>query len=92
MVILSQDRKSYINFDNVKFLEFNDTYSNNEVSIMARFTDGKSEIIGTFDDAEYGREVFHELMDNYRGRSLVKVPENRVKKNRPVGAGTAKRL
>ena len=77
MIILSQDKKNFINFDNINNLKLNDDYSDKELNIIANFTNGTSLILGTFTDREFGAEVFEDLMMEYRGNAIVEVPKDR---------------
>lgn len=76
MIIISQDGNEQINFDNVNKLFINDR-SVNSIRIAAEFTNGKVSIIGTFTDAKYGKEVFQDLMKDYRGNAVIEVPKDR---------------
>ena len=76
MIILSQDKKNFINFDNVNTLKLNDDYSDKELNIIACFKDGTSLIIGKFTDIKFGAEVFEDLMMEYRN-AIVEVPKDR---------------
>lgn len=82
MIIISQDGYEQINFDNVKRLILDDSYISG-TNIFVEFTDGTTSTIGTFKEAEYGKEVFQDLLLDYRGNSVIEVPQD--KKNRPVG-------
>ena len=82
MIIISQDKKTIINFDNVNRLEIAE-FNQSQNNIIADFGDGNWESIGVFENKEFGQEVFLNLMNNYRGSSVVEVPEEK----KPAGTG-----
>ena len=46
-------------------------------NIFVEFTDGTTSTIGTFKEAEYGKEVFQDLLLDYRGNSVIEVPQDK---------------
>jgi len=77
MLILNQNGKTLINFDNVKEVKLNDSYSDKELSIIAYFTDGTAETIATYrgNDMSKGKLLIDKLSRDYKGNGTIKLDE-----------------
>jgi hypothetical protein len=83
MLILSQDKKRIINFDNVEVLEVVELQDC--VKIQANFKNN-SEIIAVYEDKELGRLQLQSICNNYKGSATYVLPGelNKAKNNRPA--------
>ncbi len=80
MLILSQDKKRIINFDNVEVLEVVEL-QDDSVKIQANFKNN-SEIIAVYEDKELGRLQLQSIFNNYKGSATYVLPGelNKAKK------------
>lgn len=76
MLIVSQDRESAFNFENMKSLELVD----NEVDIVDDILQDKARVLGTYKTPKRAKEVFQELIlfytiyqSNYQGHKATKL-------------------
>ena len=77
MILLSQDGKNLINFDNVKNIKLNDDYSDKEVNLIAYFTDNTSCVIGTYKGLYkcMGQDIINSIAKDYKGSATIKLNE-----------------
>lgn len=78
MLILSQDKKSIINFDNVEELKI--VENKDGVKIQAFFKNN-SEAIAVYKDREFGKLQLQNIFYKYRGSATYALPEELDKKN-----------
>lgn len=92
MIILNQYGNEYINFDNVARMFLSDMLDSNletiGIIINVKLINHDTEIIGEFQDIEYGKEVFQDLLMDYRGNSVIEVPKDREVKTKWKRTGT----
>lgn len=81
MIIISQDKKQIVNFDNVTSMVTNEKLDAKQkvtsISIDVRFNNQDSSTIGEFKNVEFGKEVFIDLLMDYRGNAVIEVPRDR---------------
>jgi hypothetical protein len=83
MLILSQDKKRIINFDNVEVLEVVELQGDS-VKIQAFFKN-KIETIAEYNDNEFGKVQLQNIFYGYKGSATYALPEEpENKKNRPA--------
>jgi hypothetical protein len=83
MLILSQDKKRIINFDNVEVLEVVELQEDS-AKIQATFKK-KSEVIAVYKDKEFGKLQLQNIFYRYKGSATYALPvEPENKKNRPA--------
>lgn len=92
MILLTQNGKNYVNFDNVNAMEMDDDLITSAINIRAHFNNGTHLIIGTFKNKEYGKEVFQDLMMDYRGNALIEVPKDKIKERPHCGNSNGRSL
>lgn len=73
MIILSQDKNHFVNYDTVTDLYFDD--GGDEAKITVRFVDGNYLVIGEYQDKIKAKEIYLDLMMDYRGNALIKIPQ-----------------
>lgn len=85
MIIVSQDKTSVVNFNNVntlfatkkgEILSFNNSYKSE---------DDCSDILGNYETEERAKEVLNEIKDAYSATQLIMMPE--FKFGKPTKAG-----
>lgn len=91
MILLTQNGKNWVNFDNVTTMELNDDY-NDESCIIVNFKNNTSLVIGRFKDKEDGRWVFKDLLMDYRGNAVIEVPKDKIKGRTAATETTSKKL
>lgn len=70
MLIVSQDKEKIINFDNVLYIEIDDTFSNNEISFN---TENGTEYMGEYKTRERAKEVLEDITDAYLRQNVQKI-------------------
>lgn len=68
MIIVSQDKKELINFNNMENIEIDNPFENNDgkFTIEATSIDTNSYFLGEYDTEERAKEVLKEIVGAYR--------------------------
>lgn len=64
MIMVSQDKKNILNFNNISNLTLNETKGQGEYSAIVCFTnDGRKIILASYYSIQRGKEVFEQIID-----------------------------
>jgi hypothetical protein len=77
MILLTQDGKNLVNFDNVTYIKLNDEYDDKECKLIAYFVNGTSLVTATYkgEKQHMGMEVLDFLAYDYKGSASIKLPK-----------------
>lgn len=64
MVIISQERRTIVNFENINFLNI-EKAENNKVNILINYADDEEGIIATYKDEQRAKEVLQKIVRQY---------------------------
>lgn len=72
MIIVSQDKKELINFNNMENIEIDNPFENNDgkFTIEATSIDTNSYFLGEYDTEERAKEVLQEIVETYKSQDI----------------------
>ena len=79
MVIISQERRTIVNFENINFLNI-EKAENNKVNILINYADDEEGIIATYKDEKRAKEVLQDLLKYMNKQKFLMKPKIKTKK------------
>ena len=70
MLIISQERRTIVNFDNINFLNIEEA-ENDKVNILINYADDEEGIIATYENEERAKEILEEIVESYLGVNII---------------------
>lgn len=82
MIIVSQDKESIVNYENIEVLGIGNPLENNNAKfgIIANVISDNQYILGEYKTEKRAKEVLQEIINNYANSQIVKLPNMQYEK------------